>query len=726
AYPYPFTLPGVLRIKRHTTTGNDNVTTFSSVFYDWRVSRTACVSAVDTLSVDIVPVPALVMPNDTILCDAASFTIQPQNTAGAVNLWETGDTTLTLTVTAPGTYSLQSYLNPQCPAFDSIRVEFEQIPQFAGLSDTVLCEPGFITLQAQHSGDVVAWYRDPAATQLISASTALVQPLADTAFYVRSYNTLSAGAVGIPDDQTFATGSFTSIQTGYVFDALTDLVIDSVAVYVSIASTELIIELWNAANVPIQRVVRKPGKLGKAFIPLTFLVPAGNDYKLMLRPVVTGSIYRNGNSPYPYPFALPGIIRIKRHTTDGSNTITTFSSVFYDWRVSRIACESPVETKGVQVSIPYVLPDSLYSCEPFTLSTQLPQFAYAWRPLTDAGPGPVISQSAAVQIDSSGLYLLRMEDAGGCVLEDTVEVDIPTTAGLPADGVLCGNFLTTNYGDEAEFLWSTGETASAIFIDTPGLYWVAVSEPRGCNLTDTIAVSGFSPFPDVNLGSDITACDSVLLDPQLPGNSYLWSTGSTAPALTVQSSGTYAVTVTNAFGCAASDTIGVFVLLTPSADLFYSVSGQLVSFSIDLNTLAGVLWIFGDGTSSNEFNPEHFYDAPGTYTVQLIVSNFCGSDTVTETVVIRSTTAVDPDAEAGLQVYPNPAQGQIQLETGLPAGTPYQLEVLDPLGRVLLATSGHAEPGARTLRLEPWPEGLYQLRLTARGQVSSRAFRLIR
>ncbi|MDX2285249.1 MAG: hypothetical protein NW241_13875, partial [Bacteroidia bacterium] len=435
-YPYPFTLPGVVSIKRHTTTGNDNVTTFSSVFYDWHLSRIACASAVDTASVSVTAIPALVMPNDTIICDGSSFSIQPQNTAGAVNLWETGDTTLALTVTSSGTYSLQSYLAPQCAITDSIRVDFESTPVFSQMSDTVLCGPQALTLTAQHSGSVLAWYRNAAATQLIGSGAPTVQIGGDTAFYVRSFAAQPAGAAGILNDQQYVTGGFTTIQTGYVFDAVSSLVLDSVAVYVNAANTTLRIDLWGSTNALIERrIVTVPGT-GKRFVKLGFYVPQGNDYKLMLTQITGGSIFRNGSAAYPYPFTLPGVLRIKRHTTDGSNTITAFSSVFYDWRVSRTACASAVDTLSVDiVPVPsLVMPNDTILCDAASFTIQ-PQNTAGAVNLWETG-----DTTLALTVTVPGTYSLQSYLAPQCAITDSIRVDFESTpifSQLP-DTVLCG------------------------------------------------------------------------------------------------------------------------------------------------------------------------------------------------------------------------------------------------------------------------------------------------
>ncbi|MBL7702350.1 MAG: PKD domain-containing protein [Ferruginibacter sp.] len=60
------------------------------------------------------------------------------------------------------------------------------------------------------------------------------------------------------------------------------------------------------------------------------------------------------------------------------------------------------------------------------------------------------------------------------------------------------------------------------------------------------------------------------------------------------------------------------------------------------NTVASdsILWTFGDGTSSNQFNPVHIYAAPGTYTVCLKIIRYNGSNTpcikqICKTIVVQ-------------------------------------------------------------------------------------------
>ncbi|MEX2595409.1 MAG: gliding motility-associated C-terminal domain-containing protein [Salibacteraceae bacterium] len=87
---------------------------------------------------------------------------------------------------------------------------------------------------------------------------------------------------------------------------------------------------------------------------------------------------------------------------------------------------------------------------------------------------------------------------------------------------------------------------------------------------DTTAI-GFNAFYtqfEANLGDDTTLCfgDSLLLDAQIAGASYLWSDNSTGPTLLVTDSGSYSVTLTVG-SCEVSDTIQVDYQGYPEIDL---------------------------------------------------------------------------------------------------------------------------------------------------------------
>ena len=78
----------------------------------------------------------------------------------------------------------------------------------------------------------------------------------------------------------------------------------------------------------------------------------------------------------------------------------------------------------------------------------------------------------------------------------------------------------------------------------------------------------------------------------------------------------------------------------PVADFTANVTtineGEEISFSdLSTNSPSTWNWDFGDGSTSDLQNPTHIYNASGTYTVTLIVSNEFGADAITKSEYIQ-------------------------------------------------------------------------------------------
>jgi len=85
---------------------------------------------------------------------------------------------------------------------------------------------------------------------------------------------------------------------------------------------------------------------------------------------------------------------------------------------------------------------------------------------------------------------------------------------------------------------------------------------------------------------------------------------------------------------AASQPAVLTVLSPPTATFTSSVTGSTVSFNNTSLAGSSFVWNFGDSQSDTSAAPTHTYAAPGTYTVQLIATNACGTSTATASVVV--------------------------------------------------------------------------------------------
>ncbi|MEX0966322.1 MAG: gliding motility-associated C-terminal domain-containing protein [Bacteroidia bacterium] len=172
----------------------------------------------------------------------------------------------------------------------------------------------------------------------------------------------------------------------------------------------------------------------------------------------------------------------------------------------------------------------------------------------------------SITVKDSGVYYVDAYFPHGCVISDTVRVNIFNTSSLflGPDTIICkGDSITLSPGNFSSYTWSTGDTSETITIDSPGTYWVSVTIGN-CMATDSVVI-GQTGDLNINLGNDTSICpgDSLILSVDTPGLTYLWSTNNILDSITVKDSGLVWVQVTDGVGCSASDTIRV--TLVPSS-----------------------------------------------------------------------------------------------------------------------------------------------------------------
>lgn len=82
--------------------------------------------------------------------------------------------------------------------------------------------------------------------------------------------------------------------------------------------------------------------------------------------------------------------------------------------------------------------------------------------------------------------------------------------------------------------------------------------------------------------------------------------------------------------------------MTPIANYVFVVLGSTVNFTDrSSNTPTDWLWDFGDMTNSTEQNPTKIYTSPGTYNINLTVTNTNGSNYISYSLIISQTGAFD-------------------------------------------------------------------------------------
>lgn len=197
---------------------------------------------------------------------------------------------------------------------------------------------------------------------------------------------------------------------------------------------------------------------------------------------------------------------------------------------------------------------------------------------------------------------------------------------LGPDTTICENepYYLTASGNYATYLWSTGATSPGIWVSTPAVYILTVTDSLGTQYADTITIE-VVPAPEFSL-NDTTLCGggSVLLDPA-PCTVcfyYQWSTGDSSSTITVSSSGAYSLQVSDTNGCSAADTAIVDMpifqgMLGPDTNLCSGDTLWLTPSTSGTNT-----WSNGASTASLSVT------SGGLYWVEVDAGACQGSDTI--------------------------------------------------------------------------------------------------
>lgn len=171
-----------------------------------------------------------------------------------------------------------------------------------------------------------------------------------------------------------------------------------------------------------------------------------------------------------------------------------------------------------------------------------------------------------LRVNDSGTYKGTVW-VGDCSSSDSVEVDfmIEPEVVLPLDSVICEGtewYITPLNSIDVEgldFEWSTSETTKGIVVESPGIYWMEVSN-GACSGRDSLFVGQSStpvnPFP-----SDTTICfdDIEVLSLDVGrGLDVLWNDGDTVQIKNVFETGFYEAELENEYGCKANYSIEIY------------------------------------------------------------------------------------------------------------------------------------------------------------------------
>jgi gliding motility-associated-like protein len=179
-----------------------------------------------------------------------------------------------------------------------------------------------------------------------------------------------------------------------------------------------------------------------------------------------------------------------------------------------------------------------------------------------------------------------------------------------------------------------------------------VSNAAGCLASDTFNLTVHA-LPAVQAMPDTVVCDGQSLQLSVTGAAnYIWSPATylndpllSNPVATPVGDITYTVTGTDVNGCTATDQLSLQIVAAPVAAFTFvadiGCNGIRLTTDNQSTGATAYQWNFGDGSTSGEAEPVHFYLQSGIYNIQIVAINAGCNDTAVYAGVALSNASAD-------------------------------------------------------------------------------------
>jgi gliding motility-associated-like protein len=259
----------------------------------------------------------------------------------------------------------------------------------------------------------------------------------------------------------------------------------------------------------------------------------------------------------------------------------------------------------------------------------------------------------AITVSTSGNYTVTITNANGCSATSApvnVTVNALPTVSIAPIGVttFCqGGSVTliSPLNSTYAYAWNlgatqiTGASNNTLVASATGAYSLTITDANGCTATSAAIPVTVNALPVVvaTAGGPTTFCAGGSVTLTASGaTSYVWSNGSTAPSITVSSSGAYTVVGTSIEGCAStSNVISVVVNALPTPTISSTGSTACLGTTINLTANGGATYSWSNGSTNATIS----VTAANVYTVTATSAEGCIA-TVSETVVFNANPSV--------------------------------------------------------------------------------------
>ncbi|MDR4950983.1 choice-of-anchor L domain-containing protein [Chryseobacterium sp. ES2] len=542
-----------------------------------RVSSGACFKVAQLQLTVTQTVNPVITPSSATICYGGSVTLTSNQTTG--NIWSTGATTQSITVTSPGTYTL-SNSNGSCTSTStSVTINAESNPDVQITGNLILCESSATTLTATSTGtgNTFSWSNgvNGSTNTVTAGGVYTVTVTTPSGCQYQKSVTVTQGVVPVVQNATLsecsssATANFdlTSAQTlisttpGTVF-----------SYYTTLADA-------NAGNT---NTIANPAAYLSGNATIYVRIASATCSK-----VVELQLIININPTLVISTSAPAIC------SNGSVTLTSNFTTGNTWSTGATTQSITITAPGI-----YTLTNTSGNCAIAPASITV---------VADVDPNVQITGSLAFCEGSSTILTATASGTGNT------------------------------------FSWSNGVNGTTNTVTAGGIYTVTVTTPAGCQYQKSVTVTmDPAIIVNIATPSQITCTVAqITLDATTsvyqPGATFLWTatnggniiSGANTLTPIVNNGGTYTLTITSAnpLGCVKQATVTVINNTTPpiisiTAPALTICKGQSVTL-----TASGAITYTWTGLSGNGNTQTVSPTSTTTYTVTGVGTNGCGSQT---------------------------------------------------------------------------------------------------
>ncbi|QOR75674.1 MAG: gliding motility-associated C-terminal domain-containing protein, partial [Thermoflavifilum sp.] len=581
-------------------------------------------SAADTLQLTVNPLPIVNLGPDTAICQGESLMLNAGN-SGATYLWSTGATTQTLAVNTTGTYWVRVTNGFGCSAADTMQLTVNPLPIVNLGPDTAICQGESLTLNAGNSGATYLWSTG-ATTQTLAVNTT-------GTYWVRVTNGFGCSAadtmqltvnplpiVNLGPDTAICQGESLTLDAG-----------NSGASY-----------HWSTGATTQQININTAGTY---WVKVTngFGCSAADTTRLQIHPLpviqVSGdtavcqgtwiTLWVQETLRSRENNTQPSSLLWSTDVQDDSIRVQVNQDIAYWIRVTNTWGCSQSDTIHLKaLPLPNLrLAHDTSACQgqPITLDAGGDGIQYRWS-TGDTSRQITLKPSGA---DDDNVYRVEVINRFGCSAKDSVRLRVHPLPQLSlarqvnmCEGQRITLHASSLTGENYTYQWNDQSRADSLNVSRPGTYWV-ISSNGFCLRIDTVEVSLLSnTLPRLNPEAVLCPNSSLVLDVSSPDAiAYMWSTGATTPAITIDTPGTYTVLINGAVcNYTRLDTVRVKQGFLPGvhilADDSLICSGDRLLLCAIGDHTEGYRW--QDGT----YGPSYTATTAGLYRVQAF--NVCG------------------------------------------------------------------------------------------------------